>query len=388
MSVAASGHIQLTDYYLLDILVNYCQASGYNLAVWRPPQSDIKILIDTTDNSMEDVPLEEKPSGFIFSPFDKNKKQVYLKADFFFSLKELKNDPLKLETLDPLLPKRLKRIPQPYQHNHYDVIASPSDKSYISLVDAAIANIKGGMFQKVVPSRTKTIIFENDFKAGKNFIALCASYPLSFISMVYAPETNLWLGATPELLLSSSGNIFKTVALAGTQKLPADGDIQNAAWRQKEIEEQAYVCRYIINCFKKIQLREFDEKGPKTAVAGNLMHLKTEYSADMQATGFENLASLMLELLHPTSAVCGMPLEPALKFLKEKEDHDRSFFSGYLGPVNIEEKTTLYVNLRCMKVIDKKAILYAGAGVTEDSDPYMEWEETELKMNTLLNVIK
>jgi isochorismate synthase len=31
--------------------------------------------------------------------------------------------------------------------------------------------------------------------------------------------------------------------------------------------------------------------------------------------------------------------------------------------------------------------LYAGAGVTIDSVPENEWEETEMKLNTLLNVI-
>jgi isochorismate synthase len=32
--------------------------------------------------------------------------------------------------------------------------------------------------------------------------------------------------------------------------------------------------------------------------------------------------------------------------------------------------------------------LYAGAGVTADSIPEKEWEETEMKMNTLLDVIR
>lgn len=37
------------------------------------------------------------------------------------------------------------------------------------------------------------------------------------------------------------------------------------------------------------------------------------------------------------------------------------------------------MNLRTASLHDNEATLYAGAGVTEDSDPDKEWEETELK---------
>jgi isochorismate synthase len=117
------------------------------------------------------------------------------------------------------------------------------------------------------------------------------------------------------------------------------------------------------------------------------MHLKSEFTVDMQATNFPQLGSVMLKLLHPTSAVCGMPLETSLEFLKRYEGYNREFYAGYLGPVNIHNNTDLFVNLRCMQVLGKQGVLYAGAGVTVDSSPEEEWAETEMKFNTLLNVI-
>jgi isochorismate synthase len=99
----------------------------------------------------------------------------------------------------------------------------------------------------------------------------------------------------------------------------------------------------------------------------------------MTATNFPQLGSVMLELLHPTSAVCGMPRKEAHDFLNQFEKLDRSFFAGYIGPVNIDHETSIYVNLRTASFQNGEAILYAGAGVTEDSDPEKEWEETELK---------
>ena len=117
------------------------------------------------------------------------------------------------------------------------------------------------------------------------------------------------------------------------------------------------------------------------------MHLRTDYKVDLEAVNFPQLGSVMLKLLHPTSAVCGMPKEQASKFLKDHEDMDREFYSGYLGPVNIMAETSIYVNLRCAKLLGNKGILFAGAGVTRDSDPEKEWNETELKMNTIKDVL-
>src|SRR5690606_5345125 len=86
-------------------------------------------------------------------------------------------------------------------------------------------------------------------------------------------------------------------------------------------------------------------------------------------------------------AVCGMPRVASIDFLKVHEGFDRQLYSGYLGPVNIDEETHLYVNLRCMQLLASKAAVYAGAGVTVSSNPVKEWQETELKCETLLNVV-
>jgi isochorismate synthase len=175
--------------------------------------------------------------------------------------------------------------------------------------------------------------------------------------------------------------------LAGTQSKDLYSKLSEASWRQKEIEEQAMVSRYIINCFKKIRLREFDEIGPKTIAAGSLLHLKTDFKVDMDEVNFPQLGSVMLKLLHPTSAVCGMPKEAALIDLIEYEHYDRELYSGYLGPVNINNNTHIYVNLRCMQVTEKALVFYAGAGITEDSEPDKEFLETEMKMDILRRVV-
>jgi isochorismate synthase len=226
------------------------------------------------------------------------------------------------------------------------------------------------------------------FTVVKAYEKMLVSYPNAFVSLVSLPQTGTWMGASPEILVSvDQQQVFKTVALAGTQPLCEDGSTANAIWRQKEIEEQGMVERYILSCFKKLRLREYTEVGPRTVIAGNLMHLRTDFKVDLKEVDFPTLGSDMLQLLHPTSAVCGLPKEPALAFIQANEGYDRSYFSGFLGPVNSPAGTHLFVNLRCMQLLPDEAVLYAGAGITGDSSPEKEWLETGHKMQTMFNIL-
>ena len=87
-----------------------------------------------------------------------------------------------------------------------------------------------------------------------------------------------------------------------------------------------------------------------------------------------------------------MPKVPATEFILNNEGYDRDFFSGFLGPVNMQSserkvESHIFVNLRTMKIEGKIATLYAGCGITVDSNPEKEWYETEMKTQTLGRVI-
>ncbi len=376
--------------HIIEAINDYALNNKYSFACWRQPDSnDVQLLIDFGHNdfSPSSPNLEQTPPGFLFAPFDTTKNHTFLHKDALITLGDSKAIESNRSTEE--LVEHIKNFEpkKPTEINIENEFESEFKNSFIHLVQKSIAAIKQGQFSKVVPSRQRVINLNETLQVGQVFNKLIETYPKAFVSLVYTSKSGLWVGATPELLLSTYGNTFKTVALAGTQLYDESTSLSDIAWTQKEIEEQALVSRYIINCFKKIRLREFYEHGPKTVRAGNLIHLKTEFMVDMKETNFHELGSTMLKLLHPTSAICGMPLNESLNFIHENEDYKRSFFSGYLGPVGINNQTSLYVNLRCMKIDNKQLRLYAGAGVTEDSNPLKEWEETQMKMNTLLNVI-
>lgn len=393
---AASSLVKYPEKELLTFLLEKGRKEDTPVALWRLPDRESTHLIFSQNyRQLESgALLEELDPGFVLAPFDKSKSRFYLTADQFFTFEkgQLKTAGLaeqrSAQWLGEQLPPRLD--PKPYQAPPLPGRA-PADQQkevFLEIIRECVREIALGAFEKIVPSRTRTVSLSASFDVVEAFEKLCRTYPRALISYVSIPGVGNWLGASPEVLVCvQDKSTFKTVALAGTLPYRPGLDIRSVAWTQKEIEEQALVERYVISCFKKIRLREYEEHGPRTVIAGNLMHLKSEFTVDMKATNFPQIGSVMLDLLHPTSAVCGMPLDKALSFLNAHEGYDRGFYAGYLGPVNVQNNIDLFVNLRCMEILGQQGILYAGAGVTMDSVPEKEWEETEMKFDTLLNVI-
>lgn len=391
---------------ILKLFIQVAVQSQYSYAVWRcPNNSKIHFVVDCSgvENTIK-PDIHILPPGFLVSSFlnKNNNATTFIKADLYYVIGDniinsgsFKGDQnLQTETFEAEVVNLQKNGGSNFGHyNSNSTILSTQKDDFVSLVKLAIDHIDQGKYEKLVPAKVKMIDLPANFDLVDCFHHLCKAYANTLVSMIGTPSLGTWLGSSPEILVSmDKDGIFNTVALAGTQKSPENLSspkeiIAQASWTQKEIEEQALVSRYIINCFKKIRLREYEEKGPKTILAGNVMHLKTDYSVDTKAMEFPELPSIMLELLHPTSAVSGMPREESLEFLQKNEKFERQLFSGYLGPVNIDEASNIFVNIRCMQILDKKAAIYAGAGVTSCSNPEKEWNETELKCETLLNVL-
>ena len=363
-------------------------SQGQSFSLWKTPGINQKhLVVCHTLQEVEEFVLEDGASGFAFASFTPHGKKYFFPADIHY---QFDNENLTKGPQSETVQKDKLHVNANQKRLTFHQLTKPTNQQieYVDLVRKGLDEISVGKFEKVVPSRFKDIAITAEYDLLNAFDTLCENHPQAMVSLVSSPQTGTWVGATPELLVSiNHQNIFKTIALAGTQPYSPEIDLKSVAWTQKEIEEQALVCRYIINCFKKIRLREYEEHGPRTTIAGNVMHLKTIYEVDMLATNFPQLGSVMLKLLHPTSAVCGMPFENAYSFLINNEGYNREFYSGFLGPIQINNDSQIFVNLRCMQVFDESVRLYAGAGITIDSNPQKELEETEMKMLNLQNLL-
>lgn len=264
--------------------------------------------------------------------------------------------------------------------------AAQDKRDFEELVAKGVEAINGGAFQKLVLSR-REIISLKDFDLVQTYLNLVNLYQNAFVYCYYHPKLGLWIGATPEQLLKANVNVFETVALAGTQKDEGSSEI---SWGSKERQEQQYVTDYIVERLEKIAL-EVAVTEPYNFKAGTVWHLKTDIWGVWDAAF--SLKDL-IGLLHPTPAVCGLPKEEAKSFIIENENYDRRFYTGFLGELNSSfavdsVSSSLFVNLRCMeiKLDTAKACLFMGCGITKDSVPEKEWEESLNKSMTMKKVL-
>ena len=184
------------------------------------------------------------------------------------------------------------------------------------------------------------------------------------------------MGATPERLITMSGNRLQTMALAGTRPYGS------SEWGNKEKEEQEFVVREIGNTLKQYTASELIKySDAETICAGHLEHLRTTITAELSISPID-----AAQALHPTPAVGGVPKQMALDYIGRHEQLDRSLYSGFLGVVS-PDQTSLFVNLRCMSIQDHMATVYVGGGITEKSDPQGEWQEVLQKANTMGRIL-
>ena len=258
------------------------------------------------------------------------------------------------------------------------------------------SNLLNGEFQKIVLSRCVQEPRKEEQLPMTLFQKACELYPRMFISLVYTPQSGMWLMATPEILLEGGGNDWHTIALAGTMKLegellsfdspPVKGEarLSDIAWTTKNIQEQRYVATYLMECLEHFS-SQITEEGPYTARAANLVHLRSDFNFVLEDT---RRIGELIRALHPTPAVCGLPKQQTFDFSRGNESQSRRYYSGFSGPFNPEVDTHLFVSLRCMQILDDCYCLYAGGGLLRDSVEDQEWEETEAKLETMRSLLE
>ncbi|MBQ6916362.1 MAG: chorismate-binding protein [Prevotella sp.] len=338
-------------------------------AIYRLPHEDHATLItQSVGEPMELHSLTELngKQGFVVAPFE-------VKADQPVVLIQGKTETIALSNEQLTADDGKNRL--------------PSDMSNYYKVDFANyhSQLEADKFRKIVLARCADEQMPNGVKPIDLFYRACQLYPRLFIALVDTEKSGCWLTATPEILLDGHGADWRTIALAGTMKLEGDqldGEGETLTWSTKNIQEQRIVATYITEYLEQFT-DDFREEGPRTVRAANLVHLRSDFTFKLADN---NKIGDLLQALHPTPAVCGLPKREAFKFIVKNEHTPRRYYSGFMGPV-AQEDTHLYVSLRCMNIDGDVCHLYAGGGLLKDSVEEQEWLETEAKMETMKRLL-
>ena len=368
----------------LQLLIDKLTHSSYSFALYRLPWTDEPILVFQKEGEVERIDslhgLNEK-RGFVFAPFCPNAKHpvLLIKDDLVIhgwnKMTELLSELFPKEVLDTMTEQNKCLVSDEEQESSLSETARKN--VYNDAFSKFITPLQEQQFEKLVLSRSASYALPESFSPLNAFITACENYPRMMISLCHTPISGTWIGSTPEIILNGQHPNWQTVALAGTMALK--NDEMPEEWSPKNQKEQLIVSEYIQNVLKSFKTKA-TLRGPYTARAGNLVHIKTDFQFTLKEV--DKLGDL-LQALHPTPAVCGLPKETAYEFILHHEGYDRSYYSGIIGWLNPAETTHLYVNLRCMRISNNQATLYAGGGILSSSNPDSEWEETQAKMNTM-----
>ncbi|MCH9611568.1 MAG: Isochorismate synthase MenF [Chlamydiia bacterium] len=255
----------------------------------------------------------------------------------------------------------------------------PSQERWNELIDTFYQTT----LDKAVLSRMTTL----DLSAPPSIYSLLAS--LSQSGTVYAlllDEETAFLGATPEMLFRRHHSTLVTEALAGTRKRGAtcqdDLDLENALRHNpKERQECLYVKDAILNELSQISSQVHCSDRFTVKKTPTVQHLHQSFSAQLTPISHQEI----INRLHPTPAIGGVPKERSLEWILAHEPFDRGYFSAPIGWVH-QHSAHFCVALRCALIKTSTLHLFAGAGIVTGSVAENEWDEMTHKMSHYLNL--
>ena len=252
-------------------------------------------------------------------------------------------------------------------------------------VRLALGAIDTGQLEKVVLARTLSAISETPFALGPVLKTLEQRYPHCTV-FAYGSKDGCFVGATPERLLRLQDGRVQVDCLAGS--IPIGDTRENSETLAqtilkdaKELHEHAIVVRMVRDLLEPLCESIDAPSQPLILRTADLQHLHTPLSA-VAKRGSDIFD--FVQQLHPTPATGGSPRKPALSFIEATETSGRGWYAGPCGWIDAKGNGEISVAIRSAFIKENQATLYAGCGIVAGSDPSREYEETALKLRTML----
>ena len=267
--------------------------------------------------------------------------------------------------------------------------ATPDAETWRSRVRAAKSEIAAGRFVKAVLARRLGIRLARPTVPREIAARLAHIHPECH-AVCFPHGAGSVVAASPELVAAKRGRRLVSHALAGTaaRHVRPDDDARAAAAllaSAKERHEHGIVVDAIAARLAEICDGVEHPATPAVMPLRFLQHLCTPVSGRLRP-GIGLLDAVCH--IHPTPAVVGHPVAAARAWLGEVGESRDGLYSGVAGWIDAAGDGDAVVVLRSAYLEDRTAVLWAGAGIVAASDPDAELAETELKLATMLEVLR
>jgi len=263
------------------------------------------------------------------------------------------------------------------------------DTSYFkSVVTSALDSIAADNFSKIVIAHTTDIQSAAPFEIIQSLNNLRTLHPDCYIFSTSNGQGHNFIGASPERLLSVQNRQLVTDALAGSA--PRGGNstedlhLANMLLKnRKEKREHKAVSDFMLERLRSIGIKA-QQLPLQLLKLSNIQHLWTPIYAHLPPD-IEPLE--IIALLHPTPAVAGVSTKVACEKIRHYEKFDRSLYAAPLGWIDFDGNCEFIVGIRSALINGDQARLYAGAGIVSGSNPDKEFDEVQLKLQSLLKAL-
>lgn len=264
---------------------------------------------------------------------------------------------------------------------------SLSDEAYIAATLQAQEHIKAGDAFQIVLART----FSSPFK-GKAFDVyrlLRLRNPSPY--MFYLDHDDFIVcGASPEKMISVKNNIVQSCPLAGTrprgQAYNDSLQAQDLLGDPKEIAEHMMLVDLARNDIGVVAKPGGVQVTAHKQIkhCSHVMHISSTVEAPL-SEGKDALDALCATF--PAGTLSGAPKIRAMQIVDDLEGRSRQLYGGTIGYIDAQGDFDSCIAIRMAVIKNNMAYVTAGAGITADSDPQKEADETRHKTRAVLEAI-
>ncbi|MGD1859082.1 MAG: isochorismate synthase MenF [Leptolyngbyaceae cyanobacterium] len=263
------------------------------------------------------------------------------------------------------------------------------EQQFQQQVQDVLKAIQSDQLKKQVVAQTFEIVRPQPFRRELALPRLRSRYPDCYIFAFSDDAEHHFIGASPERLLTIRQGRLVTDALAGSAPRGDTLESDRALGQQllntlKEQREHQLVLDFIVHQLEAAGLNPCYSTPPGLLRLSNIQHLHTPIGAEVPP-GLSPLT--LVESLHPTPAVAGVPTSVACDRIRQSETFDRGLYAAPLGWIDPAGNSEFIVGIRSALIHQNQARLFAGAGIVADSNPEQELAEIRLKLQALVQAL-
>jgi aminodeoxychorismate synthase component I len=262
-------------------------------------------------------------------------------------------------------------------------------QSYLELIKKAKDHIaKGDVFQLCL---TNQIFIEHDASALKTFLSLREANPAPYGGY-------LKLGGV-EIVSSSPEQFLKITASGKASSKP----IKGTRPRSKDETEDSAIASELANNEKEraenLMIVDLMRNDLSRVCEADSILVEKLFEVESYATVHQLVSTVTGQLIagqsatsalaacFPGGSMTGAPKIRAVELLSQLEGEPRGIYSGAFGYLGFDGAADFGMTIRTLVFEGNSATLGVGGGITIDSDPVSEFEETMLKSKALLRAL-